>query len=210
MNKKVMIMLSILLTFTMCKKKEVEEITTYNEQINGHEYVDLGLPSGLKWATCNVGASLPSEYGNYYAWGEIEPKDNYTQENCLTWGQEIGDISGNPQYDAARANWGGTWRMPTKSEFEEFIEECEWEWTSEGENRGYRVTGTNGNSIFLPAAGYWRGTLPNADGMGGYCWSSTPGDYHPQNAYNIIFYSENSFMHWYYRDYGLSVRPVSE
>ena len=161
MNKKVMIMLSILLTFTMCKKKEVEEITTYNEQINGHEYVDLGLPSGLKWATCNVGASLPSEYGNYYAWGEIEPKDNYTQEN-------------------------------------------------EGENRGYRVTGTNGNSIFLPAAGYWRGTLPNADGMGGYCWSSTPGDYHPQNAYNIIFYSENSFMHWYYRDYGLSVRPVSE
>ena len=83
MNKKVMIMLSILLTFTMCKKKEVEEITTYNEQINGHEYVDLGLPSGLKWATCNVGASLPSEYGNYYAWGEIEPKDNYTQENRI-------------------------------------------------------------------------------------------------------------------------------
>ena len=94
---------------------------TTNGQINGHDFVDLGLPSGLKWATCNVGASSPSEYGNYYAWGEVEPKESYTQENCLTWGQEIGDISGNPQYDAARANWGGTWRMPTKSEFEELI-----------------------------------------------------------------------------------------
>ena len=210
MNKKIMIMLSILLTFTMCKKKEVEEITTYNEQINGHEYVDLGLPSGLKWATCNVGASLPSEYGNYYAWGEIEPKENYTQENCLTWGQEIGDISGNPQYDAARANWGGTWRMPTKSEFEELIEECEWEWTSEGENRGYRVTGTNGNSIFLPAAGGRDGTSLYYAGSYGRYWSSAPNEGDTRSAYSLDFYSDNHDTGWTSRYDGRSVRPVSE
>ena len=183
---------------------------TTNGQINGHEYVDLGLPSGLKWATCNVGASLPSEYGNYYAWGEIEPKENYTQENCLTWGQEIGDISGNPQYDAARANWGGTWRMPTKSEFEELIEECEWEWTSEGENRGYRVTGTNGNSIFLPAAGYRHGTSLYDAGSIGYYWSSTPYESNTQYAYFLDFFSDNHDTYWYGRYRGRSVRPVSE
>ena len=183
---------------------------TTNGQINGHDFVDLGLPSELKWATCNVGASTPSEYGDYYAWGEIEPKESYTEENSLTWGQEIGDISGNPQYDAARANWGGTWRMPTKSEFEELIEECEWEWTSEGENRGYRVTGTNGNSIFLPAAGYRIGTSLNIAGSYGFFWSSLPYESNTLYAYYLIFFSVYHDSSWNYRYYGRSVRPVSE
>ena len=181
---------------------------------NVHEYVDLGLPSGLKWATCNVGASSPSEYGNYYAWGEIEPKESYIEENSFTWEQEIGDISGNPQYDVARANWGGSWRMPTIEEFEELIEECEWEGTSEvGNDRyidGYRVTGPNGNSIFLPVAGYRNGTSLYDAGSFGYYWSSTPDESNTQGAYclgfNFGFHSSN----WGYRNYGLSVRPVSE
>ena len=175
---------------------------TTNGQINVHDFVDLGLPSEL------------TEYGNYYAWGEIEPKENYTQENCLTWGQEIGDISGNPQYDAARANWGGTWRMPTKSEFEELIEECEWEWTSEGENDryidGYRVTGPNGNSIFLPAAGYMYGTSLYYAGSYGRYWSSTPYESSTQYAYYLRFLSGNHGTRWDYRYYGQSVRPVSD
>ena len=187
-----------------------KSFNTTNGQINGYDYVDLGLPSGLKWATCNVGASSPSEYGDYYAWGETTTKSDYSSSNCLTDGQEIGDISGNPQYDAARANWGGSWRMPTIEEFEELIEECEWEWTSEGENRGYRVTGPNGNSIFLPVAGYRNGTSLYDAGSFGYYWSSTPDESNTQGAYclgfNFGFHSSN----WGYRNYGLSLRPVSE
>ena len=94
----------------MSCEKEPENI------INGHEYVDLGLPSGLKWATCNVGANTPEEYGNYYAWGEIVPKTDYSDENCATLGKQLSDISGNANYDAATANWGASWRMPTKEE----------------------------------------------------------------------------------------------
>ena len=187
---------------------------TTDEQINGYDYVDLGLPSGLKWATCNVGASSPSEYGDYYAWGETTTKSDYSSSNCLTDGQEIGDISGNPQYDAARANWGSTWRMPTKSEFEELIKECEWEWTSEGENDryidGYRVTGPNGNSIFLPAAGSRYGTSLYYAGSYGDYWSSTPYEIYSQLAYDLYFYSVHHGTGWYSRYYGQSVRPVSE
>ena len=187
---------------------------TTDEQINGYDYVDLGLPSGLKWATCNVGASSPSEYGDYYAWGETTTKSDYSSSNCLTDGQEIGDISGNPQYDAARANWGSTWRMPTKSEFEELIKECEWEWTSEGENDryidGYRVTGPNGNSIFLPAAGYMYGTSLYYAGSDGNYWSSTPGEGNTRNAYGLYFYSDLHDTNWDHRTDGLSVRPVSD
>ena len=183
---------------------------TTNEQINGYDYVDLGLPSGLKWATCNVGASSPSEYGDYYAWGETTTKSDYSSSNCVTFGQEIGDISGNPQYDAARANWGDTWRMPTIEEFEELIEECEWEWTSEGENRGYRVTGPNGNSIFLPAAGYRVRTSLNYAGSYGDYWSSTPYESNTQYACYLSFSSGSHCAHWYYRYYGQSVRPVSD
>ena len=96
-----------------------------NGQHNGHEYVDIGLPSGLKWATCNVGASSPEDYGDYFAWGETSPKAEYTWENSVTYGEQMSDISGNAQYDAATANWGGSWRMPTKEQMEELVEHCE-------------------------------------------------------------------------------------
>ena len=191
-----------------------KSFNTASGQIHGYDYVDLGLPSGLKWATCNVGASSPSEYGDYYAWGETTTKSDYSSSNCLTDGQEIGDISGNPQYDAARANWGSTWRMPTKSEFEELIKECEWEWTSEGENDryidGYRVTGPNGNSIFLPAAGYMYGTSLSNAGSHGFYWSSTPDESGTRGACNLYFNSGSRGTDWNYRHYGQSVRPVSD
>ena len=122
-------------------------------EINGHEYVDLGLPSGLKWATCNVGASSPSDYGNYYAWGETSTKSEYTESNSKTRGKNMGDIGGNSAYDAARANWGGSWRLPTKAEFEELLNRCTWTWTSQNGHKGYLVKGPNGRSIFIPAAG---------------------------------------------------------
>ncbi|MDE7410327.1 MAG: hypothetical protein K2N09_09955 [Muribaculaceae bacterium] len=118
-----------------------------NSNLNGHEYVDLGLPSGLKWATCNVGASSPSDYGYYFAWGETNTKYDYSSSNCRTWERTFGDIGGNVQYDAARANWGGSWRLPTRGECEELVNCCTWAFITMGNHNGYKVIGPNGNYI---------------------------------------------------------------
>ncbi len=191
----------------------VDKSENTSGMINGHEYVDLGLPSGVKWATCNVGASSPSDYGDYFAWGETTPKSEYTIENCKTLDKSIGDISGNSQYDAARANWGGSWRLPSKKECEELRDKCTWTWTTQGGHNGYKVTGSNGKSIFLPVAGL-RGesSLGRARaGDSGYYWSSTPLEYSTQSAYYLCFYSSGHRVAWYYyRSSGRSVRPVSE
>ncbi len=177
--------------------------------INGHDYVDLGL--SVKWATKNVGASSPSDYGDYFAWGETSKKDEYDISNSKTWDKSLGDISGNVQYDAARANWGGTWRLPTKNECQELVDRCTWSWTSQGGHDGYRVTSkTNGNSIFLPAAGFRDGMSHDYGGEFGYSWSSTPHESSTQSAYSLSFDSSNPNVDWGYRFYGRSVRPVSE
>ena len=175
-------------------------------------YVDLGLPSGLKWATCNIGATTPEDYGNYYAWGETTTKSEYTAENSVTQGQEISDFSGNAQYDAARANWGGTWRMPTKAEMEELRDNCTWTWTTQNGVKGYRVTGTNGNSIFLPAAGDYENELRHSIGTCVYYWGSTPADY-GDSAFRIedeSYPHSNCNVDTGHRFHGHSVRPVSD
>ena len=99
------------------------------QSINGHQYVDLGL--SVVWATCNVGASSASGYGDYYAWGETYTKTSYDKDNCQTWGKETGDISGTAR-DVARAKRGGTWRMPTSDEWQELVDYCTWRWTAQG------------------------------------------------------------------------------
>ena len=178
--------------------------------INGHEWVDLGLPSGLKWATCNVGAATPEDYGNYYAWGETTTKTSYDESNSVTDGQQINDFSGNANYDAARANWGSTWRMPTNAEMEELESNCTWTWTTKNGVNGMKVTGSNGNSIFLPAAGGCYGTSRDYVGKSGYFWSSTPDESYDGSAYYLYFYSGYHNVNWYYRYYGFTVRPVSD
>ena len=188
------------------KAAEVARSTTGT--INGHQWVDLGL--SVKWATCNVGASSPSDYGNYYAWGETRMKSEYTEDNSSTYGINIGDISGGSRYDAARANWGGTWRLPTKVEMQELIDKCTWTWTSQGGHNGYRVTGPNGSSIFLPAAGFRYGSSLNLAGDYGGFWSSTPYESDARNAYSLYFNSSGHDLGWYNRYYGRSVRPVSD
>ena len=176
---------------------------------NGHEYVDLGL--SVKWATCNVGASSPEDYGNYYAWGEITTKTNYSLDNCKTSGKQMSNISGNAQYDAARANWGGSWRMPTKSEMQELIDKCTWTWTTQNGVNGYKVTSkTNGNYIFLPAAGYRYGSSLYNAGSYGYYWSSTPYEDDDYYAFNLYFGSGHYDWLWINRRDGHSVRPVLE
>ncbi len=175
---------------------------------NGHEYVDLGLPSGLLWATCNVGATNPEDYGNYYAWGETETKSDYYWNSSITYGKEIGDISGNATYDAARANWGGTWRLPTNAEIDELVNNCTWVWTSQNGVNGYKVTGSSGYSIFLPAAGRRYGSSLNYAGSLSYYWSSTL--YNTDYAYGLRFDSGNYSRYGIMRYLGCSVRPVTD
>ena len=174
----------------------------------GHEYVDLGL--SVKWATCNVGATTPEGYGDYFAWGETSTKSSYTSDNSKTYGKSMGDIKGNSNYDAATANWGGAWRMPTKAEMQELRDRCNWKWTTQNGVKGYKVTGPNGNNIFLPAAGCRLGSSLYDAGSIGYYWSSAPNESNSYGAYNLSFGSDIHGMSYYGRYYGQSLRPVLE
>ena len=175
--------------------------------INGYDYVDLGLPSGLKWATCNVGARSPEQYGDYYAWGEQNTKKYYDEVSCDTYGECLDDISDDPAYDVARAKWGSGWRMPTKSEFQELLDKCKWERIILVGKNGYMVTGPNGNSIFLPSAGCRDESEYENRGKKGYYWSSTPAD--DVWSYSIMAGDRCVIRAWP-RSIGGSVRPVSE
>ena len=201
------------------KRKEAERIRIEEESKkedackfnnhNGHEYVDLGLPSGLKWATCNVGATKPEEYGDYYAWGEIKPKQRYDDDNYT--------YKSNPETlplsaDAANVNWGGKWRMPTKAEQDELRKHCTWEWTTLNGEKGYKVISKkNGNSIFLPAAAYRNSSNLSGAGRFGHYWSSSLDATFSFLAYFLYFYSSNVCLYDYNDRYcGRSVRAVCE
>ena len=200
------------LSFAACGDDDDDEypVILNSGILNGYKWVDLGL--SVKWATCNVGANSPEEYGDYFAWGETSPKTTYTRENCKTYEKNMGDIdiSGNPEYDAATANWGDDWRMPTKAEMQELIDNCTWTWVIQNGVKGYKVSSEeNGNSIFLPAAGYRYGSSPSYVGYNGYYWSSTPHEL-TYSAYYLFFDSSNGDYDWFYRYDGRSVRPVTE
>ena len=194
--------------------------TNYSEtNHNGHEYVDLGL--SVKWATCNVGANAPEDYGNYYAWGETTTKDTYNSSTSATYGlsysslqsQGYIDSEGNltAQHDAATANWGGDWRMPTEAEQEELLNNCTWTWTTLNGVRGYKVSSkVNSNYIFLPAAGCRSGSSLNYAGSYGSYWSSAPVESHSSIAKSLDFDSSNHRMRNNLRYDGQSVRPVLE
>lgn len=186
---------------------EAEETTGTT---NGYDWVDLGLPSGLKWAAYNVGATSPEQYGDYYAWGETETKDSYDSYNCATMDVPMDDISGNPQYDVARKKWGDAWRMPTYEEQEELMTLCTWELTTINGFNGYKVTGPNGNYIFLPAAGYRYGSTLNFDGYYGGYWNSKPHDDGNDSAFFLCFDDKEQRINAYYRSDGQSVRAVIE
>ena len=172
---------------------------------NSHAYVDLGNPS-CYYATMNVGASSEGAWGSYFAWGETTTKSSYTSSN-YTASSISTDLS--ISQDAARAQWGGAWRMPTKAELQWLIDNCTWTWTTSGGNNGYRITskisGYTSNSIFLPAAGYYGSSARNRGTYGGY-WSSTY--YGSSSAWDLYFDSSNKGMLNSDRFYGQSVRAV--
>ena len=196
---------------TNLSEESVEVKRSYNKSINGHEYVDLGL--SVKWATCNIGANTPEEYGYYYAWGETSNKTKfeYGEKNSRTYGENMLDISGDSSYDAARANWGGSWRMPTEAEMEELLDECTWTLlTSQSGVNGYKVTGPNGNSIFLPAAGNREYSSLNYVGERGYYWTSTPIEFGGDASRSLYFYKSGIQMSLAERNEMLTIRPVTE
>ena len=161
------------------------------------EYVDLGLPSGVKWATFNVGATKPEEYGDYFAWGETEPKELYDES---TYSEK--------EEDAATANWGSEWRMPTQAEQDELRTECSWTWMTKNDVNGYKVVGPNGNSIFLPAAGYCSGSSLYNVGHKGFYWASSLYTGNTSYAYYLSFTYNDVSRYSNDRCYGQSVRPV--
>lgn len=174
---------------------------------NGHEWIDLGL--SVKWATCNIGASTPWEYGDFFAWGEVKSKtffseDNYSESNLIS-----SDIAGS-SYDAAHIVWGGAWRLPKSEEFEELIEKCNFKWSTFHNKNGWTVTGPNGKKIFFPAAGYAGENLSqNSDGWGSYL-SSSADENDDSKIYDFEFNESRYGKGWGFREHGHTIRAVIE
>ena len=196
----------------------VTETTTvcFRGEAHINDYVDLGLPSGLLWATCNVGANAPEEYGDYFAWGETMPKDVYKWDTYQYGdGSTFTKYSGSdglttllPEDDAATANWGSSWRMPTVEDWEELYNNTTVTWTTQNGVNGQLFTGSNGNSLFLPAAGYrYLSDLYDA-GSSGYYWSSSLVTDNPDVAWDLYFGLGDCAVNGCYRYYGPSVRAV--
>ncbi len=221
--KKILLIVAITLPFVFIScgddKDEPETPDT-------HEWVDLGLPSGTLWATCNVGASAPEEYGDYFAWGETVPKSNYNLETYKWYNSTSDKLTKyctddkygtvdyktelEPADDAATVNWGAGACMPSLEQIQELLDNCSWQWTQRNGVYGQLGTGPNGNIIFLPAAGgRWRESLDEV-GSWGYYLSRTLYPRDSYGAYNLEFDSE--YLDWdeeyRYRYYGFTVRPV--
>ena len=186
MNKLITLLMAsaIALTATSCGGDSEPEIidnstTNVNVTINGHKFVDLGLPSGTLWAETNIGASTPYEDGDYFAWGEIKTKSSYTESNYKYWGSKYNSTDGKTSLtasdDAATAKWGAGCRIPSTTELKELKSKCSWSWKSNyNGTSGYLVTGPNGNSIFLPAAGMCDDEELEFHGTEGNYWSCQP------------------------------------
>ena len=194
-----------------------------------HEWVDLGLPSGTLWATCNVGANAPEEFGDYFAWGETAPKDYYDWDNYKwcngndstltkycndsTYGYNgfvDNKVELDPEDDAAYVNWGPSWRMPTLNQTQELWQDCTWQWTQVNGVNGRLVTGPNGNTLFMPAAGQCVNNGANIGvGIWGVTWARRLGPNFPFEAFDPVF--ESDYMDWFVygpRDVGYTVRAV--
>jgi hypothetical protein len=207
--------------------RNIESETPTSNTENGYEYVDLGL--SVKWATCNVGANNPEEYGDYFAWGEVAPKEEYMDSTykwyngsintgtkyCTNSSEGLIDDKAvlKASYDAASVNWGGAWRMPTKEEIDELVLNCIWHCVFRKGVAGHLVTGPNGNSIFLPAAGRRVDSSLDSAGSDGYYRSSWfNAEYnHRTCGFSFDVESDTIFNNYYILHYhGHSVRPVCE
>ena len=224
MNKRLLTMFSALVPMTLAIAQAPADV----------QAVDLGLPSGLYWASCNVGATTPEGYGYYFAWGETDSKKDYSwatykyanvgefyhhkfTKYCTDASSGDNGFIDNktvlePEDDAATANWGDVWRMPTDAEWTELREQCTWTWTAQNGVNGYQVASkTNGNSIFLPAAGFRDGNAaPYVAGRRGYYGSSSLLENSSDDIWIVTFNHEKVERDNDKRNKGLSVRPVQD
>lgn len=173
--------------------------------------IDLGLTSGTLWADRNLDAKSPEDIGKYFSWGNTKgytPSDNpnFSDEAYDKTTGHIAQCNLFEPYDAAQKLLGDDWKMPAKWQFHELMECCDWKWIENGKVKGYRVTGINGNSIFLPCTGYYSGrSLGNSSY--GYYWSTTWSS--SSSSYSLGFYSSNKYTSNYGRYYGMVVRPIT-
>lgn len=225
-----LLMTAVVWAVGFTKNNESPCLNEINGSYNGHEYVDLGLPSGTLWATCNIGASKPEEYGKYFAWGETQTKDDYVwarykyaegttfKDPKLTKYCSQTSYGNNgyvdrlstllPQDDAATAAWGNGWRMPTRGELEELLSNTTNTWTTQNGVDGRRFTSSNGKSIFIPAAGSCLADSLYRVGLSGNIWSSSLCADRPSSAWEIGFRSDYCYARKVDREYGLNIRPV--
>ena len=221
--KKILLLMTIALTFAFISScyndKDDEPVVPDN-----HEYVDLGLPSGTLWATCNVGATSPEDMGDYFAWGETAHKEIYDMENYKWYNSandkltkyctddKYGTVDYEtellPEDDAAYVNWGPVWRMPTLEQQQELIERCTWQWVERNGVYGRLVTGPNGNTLFLPAADYRSDNSPSNEGSIGAYWSRTLDSGYPSGLYFRNFDWKSVYLFSHIRSHGFTVRPV--
>ena len=194
-----------------------------------YEAVDLGLPSGKKWAKCNIGAETETDYGDYFMWGSTAPDT----DNTCNWAHAPfnngsssfdsayfnahksewldGDVL-KPEYDAAHVIMGGDWRMPTKDDFEELLEGTTNEWVENYKDSGVNgilfTSTSNGNTMFIPAAGYRDGSSFYYQGSGGNVWSSLLNTHNPYDAYGLYIFSHSYSVNSEYHYFGFPVRGV--
>ncbi len=195
--------------------------------VGNYEYVDLGLPSGTLWATTNVGATSPEDCGDYFAYGETVPKEEYKYENYKWWyfdengyryiskyntRSEFGPVDNKtemePEDDAARVNMGTSWSIPSLEQVVELVNSCSWQWTERNGVNGHLVTGPNGNTMFLPAAGYRDGSSLEYVGTYGIYWSRSLYSYLPDRAYCLYLDSQYWDSEDFSRYYGHVIRAV--
>ena len=219
------LMLMIVVLFAVgCKKDNAAG----DGVISGHTYVDLGLPSGTLWAACNVGANSPEEYGDYFAWGETQPKDRYnwnTYQYCMGSHNSLTKYCQDSSYgndgftdnltvlqqgdDAASANWGEAWHTPTNENWQELMNNTAHIWTAQNGVYGRLFTATNGASLFLPAAGAHIENHDDGVGSFGCYWSSLLDTNCPYGAWEFCFSSDIFYLNYNtWRSDGQSVRPV--
>ena len=194
-------------TLTAGNEAVIVSIVLNSDDVSGI-YIDLGLPSGTLWAQCNLGAKRPEQYGTYYSWGETATKDLFSWDT-YSIGNELDSLAYlDASHDAAVANWGGNWRMPSREDFEELNASCTREWTTRNNVKGYLLTGSNGNSIFLPAAGGRGENNIYEGGSCGFYWLNSAYADDTEFAWGFILDEESFYETSYYRMYGQTIRPV--
>ena len=210
-------------------KKSTPKVTVSEPDgyINGHGYIDLGLPSGTKWATCNVGANAPEYCGEYYAWGEVSTSTDYSKNNCEAYGKFIDPIDGNIKYDVATVTWGALWQMPNLTQIEELINNTISRLHDINGITGLIIIGKNGKSIFVPFGGFyrekaWGGQMPLSKDDKFCLWGSTPSTLYDSKDENhdhpywdsavALIGRKGTYRldleRWFFRYFGCNVRPV--